>query len=143
MSTTPWAALVRRQAATDSQRENSGRLAFTLAEAVSTGFGDFLLPDQVTFDVDYIEMPHLMHAPVVDGDTLVENRFPRVTCGVYRWNVNSRGLYVGAWVYITVDTMSSQYLVGGPDPGYLITHQLTFAGQALKWAPADELARRG
>lgn len=131
-----------RRATEDATRENTGRLATFMEEFVSTGFGEFVVPDRVEFELAFTERPAVSYGYSMDGALLVPTRFPHCGGGVYEWDVSPSGLYLGAWLIVTVDTKSPQlYTDVVEDPGYTIVHDFTFTGYAIKNIPAHLLNR--
>lgn len=130
-------------AARAATRENSPRLAQEHATFSSHGWGEFEVAKPDMFSATFIEEPAVSYGYALDGDTLVPKRFPRAFGGVSKWALDEKGFYIGAWVFLVVDTLSPAIIAGVPavDPGYDITHSFTFAGTAIKdveqW-PFDE-----
>lgn len=140
--------------------ENSARYASSFVTFNTTGWGEFQSPDCQYFDTTFIRPPSISHSFFVDGDDLIDGRFPRITAGVYRWALNERGFYIGAWLVFVVETMGMQFqktyvlptavdgnvgvvnvkVPADPDPGYKIVHTFTFTGVAMKSLPSAALA---
>ena len=126
-----------REAAKATQGENLARLATVISTADSTGWGEFVVPERVDFGLAFIEMPAISHGVSLDGSKLVPTRFPHCDGGVYEWDISPKGLYRGAWVWITVETRGAQLATDVlDDPGYEIVHHFTFVGTAMKDIPA-------
>lgn len=132
-------------------RENSSRFAHCLATAQTTGWGEFNLADAITFDAPFIKRPSFTSgASLLDDDEaakLRDTRYPRVSAVVKSWDVNPKGLYLGAWVLVTVEDRSAlvEPTVFDPDPNYTIVHDFVFLGVAIKmlptFKPGDEADR--
>lgn len=153
------AAEMRRRQVMDVS-ENGARYASSFITFTTHGWGEFQSPDAQLFDTTFIKVPSISHSFYVDGDSLVDGRFPRVTAGVYRWVQNERGHYTGAYVFFVVETTGLQMqpiyvlptaadgnvaLVSAkvpvpPDPNYDLVHSFTFTGVAMKTLPSSALA---
>ena len=133
-------ALEQRRGQLDAIRENTSRLAVCQVSFHTHGWGEFMLPTASYFTSTFIDRPLVATGCSVDGDTLVDTRFPRVSAGVYRWLLDVRGYYIGAWVYFVVDTRSP-YLTTTvtAEPGYDLIHDMQFTGIAIKSLPAHLL----
>jgi hypothetical protein len=133
-------ALEQRRGQLDAIRENSARLAEAHLTFSTHGWGEFKLPEAAYFSCTFIEQPNITTGVALDGDLLVPTRFPRVTAGVYRWLQDTKGFYIGAWVFFVVDTQSSFIATTvTSDPGYDLTHYFHFSGVAAKILPAHLL----
>ena len=140
--------------------ENSARYASSFVTFTTTGWGEFQSPDPQLFTTTFIKPPSISHSFYIDGDDLVDGRFPRVSAGVHRWVQNERGFYTGAYLVFVVETMGIQEqrtyvlptavdgnvgVVNVPvpavaDPDYKLVHTFTFTGIAMKDLPSSALA---
>jgi len=140
--------------------ENGARYASSFVSFNTSGWGEFQSPKAQYFDTTFIKVPSISHSFYIDGDSLVDGRFPRVTAGVHRWVQNERGHYVGAYLFFVVETVGLQFqsiyvlptaadgnvsLVAAkvpvpPDPDYDLVHSFTFTGIAMKTLPSRALA---
>jgi hypothetical protein len=116
----------------EALRENSGRLAFAYGMVETIGWGEVEIATCIDFEVSFIEQPIVSYGFSLDGDELVDTRFPRCSGGVTRWRQNGNDHYVGAWVFVTVDTKSPYISTTENEPNYTIDHSFTFSGIALK-----------
>lgn len=152
-------AAEQRRAEVTRVTENSARYASAFVSFQTTGWGEFVADTAVKFTTTFIERPAVAHAFSLDGDTLVEGRFPRVSAGVHKWLQDERGHYIGAWLFFVVETMGLQfqdtYIMPTPadgnvgtvhiktpiqaDPGYVLIHDFTFTGTAMKAIPWHNL----
>lgn len=135
MSGETWGAQRKYEGRREAQAENRSRLSHSYKRVITYGWGEMKLEVRIDFDVVYIEEPFMAHGCYVDGETLVEERFPRVTAMVTDYDRNPAGNYTGAWVAFVVDTMGAQLVPAAADPNYEIVHYFTFSGVALKNAP--------
>lgn len=138
----PWLSLEGRRQGVNQVGENSARQAMAWATFVTTGWGEVSFPDCYKFDLTFAERPFVSYScsvirnSLVDEDEiLVPTRFPRATGGVWGWEQNSREFYIGAWLYVTVDTQSPYVLTVVADPTYTIQHHFTFQGLGIKDLP--------
>jgi hypothetical protein len=130
----PWQSIRAQQAREHQTATNSARHATSFAFLRTTGSGELRHPEVLAFDCTFIHQPSIAHGFTLDGDTLIEGSFPRVTAGVHRWRRNRIGHYTGAWVYVVVDVPGGITLAPG-DLGYALGHTFTFAGTAMKDLP--------
>lgn len=146
----------QRRGFLEATRENSARYASAYVSFATKGWGEFVSPTAQYFTTTFVKRPSVAHSFSVDGDTLVDGRFPRVTAGVHKWLQNEQGFYTGAWLFFVIETMGMQFaptyamptdadgLVGTvavplpipPDPDYDLIHDFTFTGVAMKAIPA-------
>lgn len=110
----------------EQTRENSARHAWSYAELSTHGVGEVQHATVVPFDCTFIQRPRVNYGWSIDGDTLVDGLFPTSSGGVWKWQTDSRGFYLGAYVC---------FVITG-DPGYDLFHDFTFSGIAIKDLPA-------
>lgn len=141
MSFDPWDSFRKHEANDRRHLENSARLAEAYGFFDTSGWGEFAFETCHKFGLTFIEEPVIAYGYSLDGDALVDLRFPRAWGMVYKWKQDVRGYYVGAWVAIVVDTLSPATIAAVPedDPGYDLNHTFTFTGIALKDLPTDVL----
>jgi hypothetical protein len=116
--------------------ENSTRFAQAFTKFETNGWGEVAFEECFVFGLTFIEEPFVSYGCSVDGDTLVDSRFPRTSGGAYRWQQNNKGFYLGAWCYVTVETQSAFVLTDEVEPNYDLTHHFMFSGMAMKDLPA-------
>lgn len=141
MTFDPWTGIRDNQARDRQVSENSARLAQAFGFFTTQGWGEFTFDKCYSFGLTFLEEPAIAYGYAIDGDALVDLRFPRSWGFVYRWRTDSRGYYTGAWVGIVVDTRSAADIAGVPtdEPNYSLDHTFTFTGVALKDLPTDLL----
>lgn len=129
---------VKRQALREATAENSARHAAVFGFVDTTGWGEFDIPDEITFDLSFVEEPNVAYgyACIADdqgaGD-LTDTRYPRGWGFVTKWTISDRGLYTGCFVSLIVDTMGAEQVApSASEPGYIIRHSFTFTAVALK-----------
>lgn len=153
-------AMEQRRHQLMTNAENSARYASSFITYKTTGWGEFLCDEAEYFTTTFVKQPSVSHSFSMDGDTLIEGRYPRVTAGVHKWLQDSDGFYTGAWLFFVVETVGVQGrdtyvlptaadgsvvgLVTAPvpipaDPNYEIIHSFTFTGVAMKAMPAHIL----
>lgn len=130
-----WGAQRVYEGRRETQAENRSRLSHSYKKIITYGWGEIRVKVRIDFDVVYIEMPFMAHGAYIDGETLVEDRFARISAYVTDFDTNPAGNYTGCWVAITVDTMGPAIPPAAPEPEYEIMHFFTFSGVALKNAP--------
>jgi hypothetical protein len=109
----------------EQTRENTARQAESFATITSHGVGEVQHTTVVTFDCTFVEKPSVAYCFSLDGDTLIDGYFPTSSGAVWKWQIDSRGFYVGAYVF---------FVITG-DPSYDLEHYFTFAGIAIKDLP--------
>jgi hypothetical protein len=149
----------QRRSYLEATKENSARYASAYVSYITTGWGEYQAPDVQYFTTTFVKRPSVAHSFSLDGDELVDGRYPRVTAGVHKWLQDERGFYTGAWLMFVIETVGAQFqptyvlptdsdgYVGvvsvpvpiPPDPNYVITHDFTFTGVAMKAIPAHLL----
>lgn len=145
------AATEAHRAKVEQTRENSARLAQAYITITTTGDGEFQIPDAALFGCTFTEQPIVATGFSLDGLQLAEGHFPRCHAFVRSWVQDDRGFYLGAFIALVVET--SLIVAGAPDPAptadsnantgvvdpiipvYVIDHDLTFTGIALKDLP--------
>ena len=151
-----FAALEQRRAQLTRDAENSARYASSYVSYKTTGWGEFISEECQRFTTTFTKRPSVSHSFSLDGDELIDGRFPRVTAGVHKWLQDNDDFYIGAWVFFVIETFGVQSqpayvlptsesqrvgLVSLPvplpaDPNYEILHDFTFTGVAMKAIPA-------
>ncbi len=133
-----FALLEARRAQLEAQRENSARRAQCSLTYTTTGTGEIMLTTPLRFTMRFTEEPCFTYGMVLDADTdLVKGHFPRASGGVHDWLTDS-DLYVGAYLFFTVDTIGPGEVLGN-EPNYKIHHHLRWDGMAIKDLPAHLL----
>lgn len=83
--------------------ENQAREAQVILRLRTVGSGVLVLPDEVSFGIEFTAEPIVTHGCVLDTRVAAAS-LPLVTAGVYRWSRNDRGFYTGAHLFARVDT---------------------------------------
>jgi hypothetical protein len=123
-----------------STNENSGRHAVSFGGFETTGWGEIPNPDAFAFGATYIKMPAVSYGYALDDEAIIDTRFPRCWGGVMGWERDENDFYVGAHVFVVVETQSAFIAVSEEeenDPNYTISHFFTFNGIALKYVVDD------
>lgn len=97
-----------------AQRENSSRFASVQCTYESTGLGQFRVGKPIIFPVVFRTEPFF-----TNGSGVIKNPAPQLyydpigQAGVYQWDVDARGYFVGAWMWVKITAeskdASSQY----------------------------------
>lgn len=119
-----------REAWREQVAENSARLAFAWGTAITTGQGSIALEDDIQFGIAFVEKPMVSYGYELlnrtdfeaDDDTEINPVIPNAAGCVYEWDIDGRGLYVGAHVAVNV--------IG--DDVIEIEHHFGFTGVAIK-----------
>jgi hypothetical protein len=131
-----WQDIQQANQRKEAHRENAARNATFTAVYETTGSGDLVPAQAVKF-----EMPFFSEPSMLSGATLVRlpdrrfYRLPQVTAAVLRWERNTRGFYIGAFMYYRVWCEQLPAALLAPDlerPLPVINHHLSFNGAAYK-----------
>lgn len=125
--------------------QNSSRYAWVRIFATSVGAGEQIV-GPIAFPSPMLQRPFVSSGCEI---TRIPDRehwqIPSVTAGVYRWDRDDNGHYVGAWVFIRVvseptdlyvDELTTEEQEASP-PAWSIRHDLVFHGDAYKKLPDD------
>lgn len=143
-----WEAQEQRRAWLDAQSENSSRPAVVSVTFDTVGTGEFSLGDSTRFGLAFTEEPGVGYSCIVlrvspgydlppeglepdEDGALVDASFPRTSGGVFGWRRSKTGLYLGAWLYVTVDSATTRYD---------IRHSFVFTGVGVKRVPPHAVA---
>ena len=125
----PIVAAMQQQRMREQQvRENSSRLASAFTTATSTGQGGFRFTEMFRFGCTFAERPYVTVGHVINSPEPVANQYPVASGGVWKWQQNERGFYIGAWLYLSVYAF-------GASPNYSMAHDFVFTGIAVKDLP--------
>lgn len=119
--------LEQRRGYIEQLRQNTSRLAQSFNFVETAGAGGQRLPAVVHFACTFIEKPVVATGFTVESDMGAD--FPLVTAGVWRWQTDKRGYYIGCWVFVRVESATD----------LVIQHDFTFTGIAMKDLPAHLL----
>lgn len=100
--------------------ENASRNAQVFANFSSTGVGEHLFPNVVAFGLGFYSKPSVSYGMACSGPPTA-GQFPKSYGGVYEWNINAKGFYIGAFCFVVVDVSGLQ-----------LDHSFTFQGTAIK-----------
>lgn len=125
-------AIEQHRGRVEQTRENSARYAQSYATYTTTGVGEHQFDEPNLFGCTFTDQPIVAYGFSLDGSQYVEGvPLPRCVGGVREWVRDARGFYVGAYVYLAVDTLPTDQEV----PEYVIDHDFTFTAVALKDLP--------
>lgn len=135
----PYAILEARRAAQETLRENAARRARCSTTWTTKGIGEIRVSSIFRFGLRFIEEPCFTSGMALDPDNdLVDGHFPRTAAGVYDWQLDPQGFYIGCWLFFCVDTVGPG-LTPGVEPSYVIHHHLAWEGVAIKDVPGHLL----
>lgn len=123
-------ALDRQRQYLDQIAENSGRLARVAVFYDTTGNGETTVQKPIEFGLTFTEMPSVVMGSSLLSGQLVRRKLPNTSAGVWKWKIDPKGYYVGAHIYIVVDS-------AGQD--YNLRHSIVFEGDAIKLVAAEAL----
>jgi len=114
----------RRQA----QENNSARLAYSVHKLTSKGQGVVRMPDPIPFSVIFLEEPHFVQGASIITRPALSVGEPVGSAGVWQWQRNPKGYFIGAYVYLSVSLSEVEY----EDDGTQMMHNLLFMGTGYK-----------
>lgn len=132
----------RRRERTDTDRENSARLAQAYVVYSTTGQGTIQFEDSFDFDLVFIEKPFVSHSFVCDADELAEELgvvdssevpYPVSSGFVTYWQQDENDFYTGCWLGAKVSFDVLDLIPVDAQP--TLEHHFTFAGIAMKDIP--------
>lgn len=132
-------------------RENSARLAQAYATFQSKGLGTYEMKRRVRFGLSFLQRPYMSYgsyadmqdnrdAYIPDNDLLEdEPEFQLPVCSgfVTEWDLDERGLWVGAWIAVKVYLHPDEWPDPETAPKPEIEHHFTFSGLAMKDFPME------
>lgn len=116
----------------ETQKENSARPAMAELTYISTGVGQQRIAKVLLFGIAFRNEPHF-----TTGSATILNPAPKLwhdpigTAGVRTWERDSRGMYVGAHLWVRTD-MYPIATATVPPAKVSTMHYLTFSGTAIK-----------
>lgn len=123
--------------------ENSGRQATAYVTYTTEGAGDIVLDGALGFSTEFVEEPALATGVVLNKPPSEKFLMPRTTAGVYRWERNERGFYIGAFMFITVDIPPRPGHEGDPSlpkAKARLIHHFFFTALSYKQVGGDAMA---
>lgn len=125
-------------------RENAGRQATAYVTYTTTGVGDTVLDSALALDTKFVEEPSVSTGVQMTRPPNNDYfQLPRATAGVYRWQRDDRGFYVGAFLYFAVDCpVHPEFFFDQslPEPKPRLIHYLRFTGLSYKQIGGDAMA---
>jgi hypothetical protein len=122
----------QEQQAFTAQREmllaQGARVGRSKHKVRTKGRGDLRIASPVNFALTFVEEPIFTSGVALTGGNLVEHLYPLATVGVYQWKRDSRGMYVGAYVWVSVTAGLNDRYAGAQ---YLKLRQLEQAQKML------------
>jgi hypothetical protein len=115
--------LESRRAYVNSLAENTTRTARLALSYDSSGSGELIGKHPVSFQLTFTEQPTISTGVALRSGKIVPGKAPNVCAGVWHWQRDPKGMYIGAWLFFVVDS-------GGQ--GYALRHSVTFEGVAIK-----------
>jgi hypothetical protein len=123
------------------QQENSTRAAVVEVRYISRGTGQHRITKPLTFTTSFIDEPRLTTGTGVVKNPDPDNwNDPIGAGGVYMWAKDSKGLYVGALVYVRVDMYAKDpFNTDDPPRAVRTCHYFTFSGIGVKDIPTSDV----
>lgn len=118
-------AMEQRRGYVEQLRQNTSRLAQSYNFVETVGVGSLVLPEMVTFNCTFVEQPVVGYGCVLESKFVAGDTLPGSTGGVFQWQTDVRGFYVGCYVYVVI--------TGAGEPQ--LQHDFTFTGIAMKDLP--------
>lgn len=133
MSRSTYRELLAAQQRYQSQRENEAREAHSLHTLESTGVGETIEPEALMFPNPFVFKPALSYGAEI---TVLPDQelwgLPRPSGAVMRWEINDRGFFLGAFVYVTVDLEPAEGVTPEVQPNVRVEHHFRFSSLAYK-----------
>lgn len=132
MANNLYRALEGGRAEREQHRENSGRLASSYVDYLTEGVGTLIDGALLAFDTTYTAEPVVttgvvVLSPLPDPEATQQPVYPVVTAGVYAWERDNRGYYIGAYMYFVVG-----YIGTAGDASVRLRHHIVFTAPAYK-----------
>jgi hypothetical protein len=135
----------------EQTRENTARLAQSFGSFETRGDGEFILSEAHLFGCTFTERPVVSYGYSLteESEPPLFGRLPQCVGGVSLWITNPKGFYVGAYTFFVVNCQTVLTTTPPPEgedpppvppadqptPIYIIEHDMTFTGIALKDLP--------
>lgn len=150
-------ALTQHRGRIEQVRENTARTAESYATFVTQGLGQFVLADAAIFGCTFIDRPAVAYGCSLSEDadgsdvlTPIEGNVPRGSGLVVKWIKDANNYYTGAYVVLVIDAPDAPVQEAGSTttpviepisaPSYVLEHDFTFTGIAIKDVPESLLA---
>ena len=128
----PYWAQEDRRSDVAAVESNAGQPAIVHAQFATWGGGEIKYPADAVeggdepvplwFGVSFVARPAVTYGASLRMCRLPASGFPRCFGGIWKWRVTTKGMYIGAFAWVSVDC----------DTDLGITHSFGFAGNALK-----------
>lgn len=126
MALTAWDEDAIARARASNIALNGARTARSFHRIASKGAGEIHMAQPVPFAVTFTEQPTLTSGLALGAGQLVPGAYPIAQVGVHKWQTDSRGFFIGAYLWIAVTF--------GPD-------SLSTDGSLTFLSHADQIAR--
>lgn len=89
--------------------ENNGaRNARSIHRLTSRGTGQTRLPNPLKMQLTFVEQPTFTSGVTLKTGALIDGAYPVANVGVYKWQIDARGFYIGAYVWVASTFGSTQ-----------------------------------
>lgn len=103
MALTAWQEQQQFQSTRDMLLAQGARVGKSTHKVFTKGRGDLRIAQPVNFALTFCEEPVFTAGLVLkSGQSLIEHLYPMASVGVYKWKQDSRGMYVGAYIWASV-----------------------------------------
>lgn len=82
---------------------NGARSASSLHRIGSKGTGETRIAKPIQFACTFVEEPTFTSGVSLTSGALIPGAYPIATCGVYKWQTDKRGFYIGAYIWVAVN----------------------------------------
>jgi hypothetical protein len=102
LTVTAWQEQQAAQARRDAMVAAGAATGRSVHKVFTTGRGDIRIASPVKFSLTFTEQPFFTSGCVLHAGSLVDHLYPTATVGVWKWQRDSRGMYTGAYIWVTV-----------------------------------------
>lgn len=128
------------EAAKAADKENASRPAAVEIQQQSKGIGQHRITTPIVFPVIFRTEPHFTYgSAVISGPKATLFHDPRGSSGVWKWQRNGNGEYIGAYCWLRVDIDQITHTTPVDLSKVLVQHYMTFSAIAVKSLPTKSL----
>lgn len=102
MALTAWQEQQQYNAVRDMYIAQGARVGRSTHRVFTKGRGDIRIAQPVNFSLTFAEEPIFTAGLALHTGSLVDHLYPLATVGVYQWKKDSRGMYIGAYIWASV-----------------------------------------
>jgi hypothetical protein len=133
---------------------NGAKVGRSLHWLLSRGAGEMHFIQPIPFQLTFVNKPLFTSGVALATGQLTSGAYPVVSTGVFKWQGDSRGFYIGAWIWIAVGFADTQLGTSSTDAvdataraaalnKLELEHHLSFEGLALRDINYDQMMADG